>query len=167
MHPSLQTNSGVNRLKGLRLFARCSTKQLRRIEVLMTEIRVSAGHVLTTYAEHTAEFFVVIEGTATVWREGVRLEAVGPGGFFGEQSLLVRGVRTDTVLAETDMGLFVLSQQEFRSPQFLIPPVMERMLEELSERLRRADERWSDAQDSLRPSSEVLLRSWAPVTSRP
>ena len=167
MYQSLQSSSSVSRLKELHLFARCSTKELRRIEALMTETRVPAGRVLTSYAEPGAEFFVVIEGTATVWREGMRLETVGPGGFFGEQSLLVHGTRTATVIAETDMELFVLSQQEFRSPHFLIPPVMERLLEALSGRLRRADERWSGAVVSLRSSSDVLPKSWAPVPSLP
>ncbi len=167
MYPSLHSSSSVNRLKGLHLFARCSTKDLRRIETLMTETRVHAGRVLTSYAEPGAEFFVVIDGSATVWREGMQLETVGPGGFFGEQSLLVHGARTATVIAETDMELFVLSKQEFRSPHFLIPPVMERMLEVLSERLRRADERWSGALVSLRSSSDVPVKSWAPVPSLP
>jgi CRP-like cAMP-binding protein len=167
MYPSLQSSSSVNRLKGLHLFASCSTKELRRIRTLMTDTRVHAGRVLTSYAEPGAEFFVVIEGTATVWRQGMRLETVGPGGFFGEQSLLVHGARTATVIAETDMKLFVLSQQEFWSPHFLIPPVMERMLEVLSERLRRADEMWSGALVSLASSSDVLLKGWAPVPSQP
>jgi CRP/FNR family transcriptional regulator, cyclic AMP receptor protein len=158
MYSSLQPRSNVNRLKGLDLFSHCSAKELRRIEMLMTETRVRAGGVLTSFAEPGAEFFVVIQGTATVWREGTRLETIGPGGFFGEHSLLVHGARTATVIADTDMNLFVLSPQEFRSPHFLIPHVMERMLEEMSERLRRADERWSCALVSLR-SSDVLLRN--------
>jgi CRP/FNR family transcriptional regulator, cyclic AMP receptor protein len=168
MHRSLQSSGcNANRLKALHLFAACSTKQLRRIEPLMTEVRVHAGRVLTSYAEPGAEFFVVGEGTAAVWREGIRLETVGPGGFFGEQSLLEHGTRTATVIAETDMELFVLSKQEFRSPQFLIPPVMERMLEVSSERLRRADERWSGVLVSLRSSSGDLLKGWTPVPSLP
>lgn len=133
----------------------------------MTEPLVHAGRVLTSYAEPGGEFFVVIEGTATVWRTGMRLETIGPGGFFGAQSLLVHGARTATVIAETDMELFVLSQQEFRSPHLLIPPIMERMVEVLSERLRRTHERWSGALVSLRSSSDVLLKSWAPVPSLP
>lgn len=167
MYPTLQSGSSVTRLKNLTLFAQCTTKELRRIETLMTETRVHAGSVLTSFAEPGAEFFVVIEGTATVWREGTRLETVGAGGFFGEQSLLAHAPRTATVIADTDMDLFVLSRQEFRSPHFLIPPVMERMLEVLSERLRRADERWSGALVLLRPSPEVIRKRLASVSGLP
>jgi CRP/FNR family transcriptional regulator, cyclic AMP receptor protein len=167
VNPSLPSIAGVNRLKRLPLFASCSSKQLRRIEPLMTETRVNAGRVLISHTVPHAGFFVVIGGTATIRREGVQLETVGPGGFFGEQSLLVPGARTATVIADTAMELFVLSEQEFRSPDFLIPPVMERMLEALSERLRRADERWSGAPAHARSSSDVLLKGWAPVPSLP
>jgi CRP-like cAMP-binding protein len=160
MYRLLQTNSRVNRLKTLHLFAGCSSKELRRIENLMTETQVPAGRVLIQCAEIGAEFFVVVKGTAGVWREGVRLDAVGPGGFFGELSLLDHGAQTATVVADTDMELFVLSRQEFRSPQFLIPPVMERMLEVMSARLRRADERTTGVRQSQTPPD--VLRSALP-----
>ena len=143
MYQSLQASSRVNRLKMLHLFAGCTSKELRRIEVLMTETRVPTGRVIISCAERGAEICVVAKGTASVWREGVRLNAIGPGGFFGEQSLLDHGTRSATVIADSDMDLFVLSEREFRSPDFLIPPVMQRMLEVLSERLRQSDETFS------------------------
>jgi CRP-like cAMP-binding protein len=133
----------------------------------MTETHVPAGRVLTSCGQPGTEFFVVIEGTATVWREDTKLETIADGGFFGEQSLLAHGTRTATVVAETDMKLFVLSQREFMSPYFLIPPVMQQMLEVSSERLRRADDRWCGVLASLRASSESLLKAWAPVPSLP
>jgi CRP-like cAMP-binding protein len=46
--------------------------------------------------------------------------------------------RAATVVADTDMVLLVLSRAEFRSPHFLVAPVMERMLTELGRRLRCA-----------------------------
>lgn len=167
MHGTFQTNTRVRRLKMLGLFARCSTKQLRRMEPLMTEAQVPAGRVLTSCAEPGAEFFVVVKGTASVWREDVQLGVVGPGGFFGELSLFDHGMRTASVVADTDMDLFVLSLREFRSPHFLITPVMERMLEVVSERLRRANEGWTGAHVSPKSSSDVPLEPWIPVPSLP
>ena len=67
---------------GLDLSAALQYEELSRTETLMTETGVHAGRVLTSYAEPGAEFVVVIGGTTTVWREGMRL--VGPDGFFGE-----------------------------------------------------------------------------------
>jgi CRP/FNR family transcriptional regulator, cyclic AMP receptor protein len=154
MDRSLHSNITARRLKDLALFSECSTKELCRMELLMTEAKVPAGRVLTSCTERGAEFFIVVSGTASVWREGVRLDVVGPGGFFGELALFDHGVRTASVIADTDMELFVLSAQEFRSQHFLIAPVMQGMLKVFSERLRRADEGWTGESDSPR-STEV------------
>ncbi len=148
MDRSIHSTAGVQRLRNLPLFTECSTKELRRMEALMTEARVPAGRVLTSCTEPGKEFFIVVSGTASVWREGVRLEVVGPGGFFGEVSLFDHGKRTASVVADTDMDLLVLSPGEFRSPHFLIAPVMQQMLKVFSERLRRADEGWTDGRGS-------------------
>ena len=148
MERSLHSKVSARRLKSLALFSGCSTKELRRMERLMTEARVPAGHVLTSCTERGKEFFIVVSGTASIWREGVRLEVVGPGGFFGEVSLFDHGKRTASVIADTDMDLFVLSPGEFRSPDFLITPVMQQMLKVFSERLRRADEGWTSGRGS-------------------
>jgi CRP-like cAMP-binding protein len=154
MDRSLHSNITARRLKDLALFSECSTKELCRMEPLMTEAQVPAGHVLTSCTERGGEFFIVVRGTASVWREGVRLDVVGPGGFFGELALFDHGVRTASVIADTEMELFVLSPQEFRSPHFLIASVMQGMLKVFSERLRRADEGWTGARVSPR-STEV------------
>src|SRR5579859_1715085 len=98
MNRAFHTKTSVQRLRELELFAACSTKELRRMEQFMTEVQVPAGRVLTTCAEPAKEFFIVVRGTASVWRDGVRLEVVGPGGFFGELSLLDHGTRTASVI---------------------------------------------------------------------
>jgi CRP/FNR family transcriptional regulator, cyclic AMP receptor protein len=138
--------SNVSRAKALKtmpLFRLCSDREARRIATLATEIHVASGRVLTVTGEHGAEFFVVVSGTATVWRQGVALDRVGPGSFFGEISLLGGQERTATVIADSDMRLLVLTRKEFKSAHFFIPPVMEAMLGVIGERLRRADEGWT------------------------
>lgn len=143
MDRSFHSNVRARRLRSLALFSDCSPKELRRIEPLMTEAHVPAGRVLTSCREPGSEFFIVARGTASVWREYVRLDVIGPGGFFGELALFDHGMRTASVIADTDMDLFVLSPQEFRSPHFLTASVMQGMLKVFSERLRRADEGWT------------------------
>ena len=60
------------------------------------------------------------------WRVGVLLDVLQPGSLFGEMSLLDHEKRTAYVIAETDMRLLVMSRREFRSPRFLVCPVVER-----------------------------------------
>ncbi len=165
MCPSLHSNIRGRRLKNLPLFAGCSAKELRRIESLTTEARVPAGRVLASCTELGKEFFIVMRGTASIWREDVRLDVVGPGGFFGELSLFDHGMRTASVIADTDMELLVLSPREFWSPHFLIAPVMQRMLKVFSERLRRADEGWTGGRVSPWSRSDDPLGRSIPVPS--
>jgi CRP-like cAMP-binding protein len=141
MDRTLHSRVNARRLKDLALFSDCSMKELRRMEPLMTEAHVPAGRVLTSRTQRGAEFFIVVTGTASVWREDLHLDVIGPGGFFGELALFDQGMRTASVIADTDMELLILSPQEFRSPHFLTASVMQGMLRVFSERLRRADER--------------------------
>ena len=129
-------------LRNLSLFSRCTTKQLREIDRVTTEISVKAGRVLTPFRQPGSEFFVILSGTAGVWRNGVKLDALGPGSFFGEMAIVDQEARSADVTAETDMRLLVISRNEFRATFFSLPPVVEQMINELSRRLRRADEGW-------------------------
>ena len=130
----------IEELREVALFSGCSDRQLWRIAALTTEHRIEAGRALTVAGEFGDELFVIIQGTATVSRDGLVLGAVGAGSFVGEISLLDGSGRTATVTADTDMVLLALSRAEFHSAYFLIPPVMGRMLAEVGRRLRGADE---------------------------
>lgn len=133
----------VQSLGNLRLFSECSGIELQRIASLTSKTRAPAGAALTVAETPGTEFFVIVSGTATVWRNDIRLDSIGPGSFFGELALLTCGMRTATVIADTDMELLVSSLREFRSPHFLVPSVMASMLAVMSERIRRADEGWT------------------------
>jgi CRP-like cAMP-binding protein len=143
----LSKTARATTLKQIALFSSSSDRELRRIASVTTELHVEAGRVLTRAGrvltvggQAGGEFFVVIAGAASVWRQGVLLETVGPGSFFGEVSLRNRGEQTATVVSETDMRLLVLTRKDVASTVFSIPKVMERLLVVMSERLRRADE---------------------------
>ncbi len=140
MHGHAQTKM----LEQMPLFSACTDRELRRIASLVSELDVEEGRVLTVAGQPGEEFFVVVDGSATVWRQGIRLGQVGPGSFFGELALLDRGDRTATVVADTEMRLIVLTAREFRGPHFFITPVLRAMLGVVSERLRHADEGWAN-----------------------
>ena len=139
--------SGVS-LRDLALFAECSEREARRIAGIGSEVEIEAGRVLTFAGQPGSQFFVIVSGTASVWREGVRLDVLRAGSFFGELALLDRDPCSATVIADTDMRLLVMSRQEFLSPYFLTPSVLEHMLKELSRRLRRADMGWVPSRPS-------------------
>jgi CRP-like cAMP-binding protein len=66
---------------------------------------------------------------------------LGPGQYFGELSLLDRGPRTATVVADTDMTVLVLGQREFTAILDLVPVVSHKLLEAMAHRLRECDTR--------------------------
>ncbi len=128
-------------LRVIPLFSMCSPKELARIEQLTTLVEVSVGTVLAHKGAPGNQFFVISSGVASVWHDGIQLDELGPGSFFGEVSLLDRGPRTATVIADTDMVLLVMSCREFTSMHFRNSAVQEQLLGELSRRLRRADQK--------------------------
>jgi len=125
-------------LKELPLFSSCTVAELRKVVSVTTELQVGAGDRLTEVGEYGTESFVIVTGYATVWRNGTRIDHLGPGSFFGEMAALDRGARTATVIAETDLRVLVMTRQELLSSQFFIAPIVERMLSVVDRRLRRA-----------------------------
>ena len=85
------------------------------------------------------EAFVIIEGTATVKRNGRKVGTLGPGDAIGELALLDHGPRTATVTADTDMTVLVLSAREFSGVIEEVPGLAHKLLVELAARVRELD----------------------------
>ena len=131
-------------LKEIDLFSSCTEKELAQIASLGSMASAKSGKSLTRQGTYGNQFFVIIEGKASVWRNGLQIATLDQGGFFGEMALLEGNERTGTVVAETDLRLLVLSRSEFRSLALVAPSTMQRIMVGLSARLRRADERIAD-----------------------
>jgi CRP/FNR family transcriptional regulator, cyclic AMP receptor protein len=120
------------------LFAGCSPDQLRRIASLTTMTEVSPGRMLCRQGAPGREFFVVVEGEATVTIDGKDVGTMGPGCGFGEIALLTPdGRRTATVTAATAMTLVVLNRVEFAALLEIAPVVARRILQDSASRLAR------------------------------
>ena len=153
-------------LENIPLFSRCTERQLRKMTVLMTGLRVPAGKVIVRNGEPGYECFFVVSGLARIVRDGTTVEKLGPGSHYGEVSLLVGGPMTETVVADTDMELLFMSQSEFSSDDLLTPSVARKMLAELAARLRRAEETRDDllkGREAASSESESAKRT-APET---
>ena len=127
-------------LRSMKLFSGCTTSELNRISSLTMLVEVKQGTALAEEGSPGREFFIIAEGTATVSRRGLKLAELKPGSFFGEMALLDGGFRTATVVADTDLSVFVFSPAEFRSLQNVAPTVARRMLAEMGSRLRLTDD---------------------------
>jgi CRP/FNR family transcriptional regulator, cyclic AMP receptor protein len=129
----------IRLLSRVALFSLCAKHELRKIAALVDEIEAPKGKTLVREGDRGAEFFVVVEGSATATRGGRKVATIGPGSFFGELALLDQGPRAATVTAETDMQLLVLTSRAFSGLLHDVPTVSRGILRGMGERLRSAE----------------------------
>jgi CRP/FNR family cyclic AMP-dependent transcriptional regulator len=121
------------------LFSACSKKDLHLVAKRAEDVRVDAGKVLVSEGAAGAEFFVIIEGNASVTRHSQQVATLGPGDFFGDLALLDRAPRNATITATTPMELVVLGQREFSGLIDEVPGFAAKLLAGLARRLRAQD----------------------------
>jgi len=129
----------IDHLAPVPLFSACSKKDLQLVAKRAEDVKVDAGKVLVTEGDTGTEFFVVIDGKASVSKRGQKVAELGPGGFFGELALLDKAPRNATITAETPMELVVLGQREFAGLIDDVPEFAHKLLAGLARRLRQAD----------------------------
>ncbi len=129
----------LEHLSEISLFSALSKRDLQRIAKASNEVTREAGATLVDQGDVGREAFVIIEGTATVKRNGRKVGTLGPGNAIGELSLLDHGPRTATVTADTDITMLVLSAREFGGVLEEVPGLAHKLLAELSSRVRELD----------------------------
>ena len=58
-------------------------------------------------------FFILVDGAVEVERDGTVLATLGPGAFFGESALLVKGLRSATVITVAPTSLWSIGYEVF------------------------------------------------------
>jgi CRP-like cAMP-binding protein len=130
----------VKMLRDAKLLSGCSDAELRRLAAISTVIDVDGGRVVVEQGAPGRDFFVILDGRATVTLNGDQLAILGPGSFFGEMALLNASSRVATVTSCGPMTLLALSQREFATLLSSLPAtVARRMLAGVTGRLREAD----------------------------
>jgi CRP-like cAMP-binding protein len=129
----------LDHLAQVPLFAACSRKELQTIAKASDEVTVPSDKVLVEQGASGRECFVIVDGTASVKRNGRRVATLGPGSYFGELSLLDKGPRTATVTAETPLTVLVLGPREFSSVLDAVPGLSHKLLTTLATRVRDLD----------------------------
>jgi CRP/FNR family transcriptional regulator, cyclic AMP receptor protein len=117
------------------LFARCSRAELKEIAMLADEIDLHEGKEMTREGEPGREFFVLLEGTADVKKKSRKVNALGPGDFFGEIALVSREPRTATVIATSPVRALVITDRSFRRLLEESPQVQTKVMEAMAQRL--------------------------------
>jgi CRP-like cAMP-binding protein len=137
------TDRKVAMLRQVRMFERCSPRELRAIASVVDPVRVPAGWVLVRQGDAARECYFVVSGTADAFADSQYIGTVGPGESIGETDLIERLPRMGTVLATTDMTVLCVPASRFDSMLEAAPSVAAALLVQLSGRLRSASTRFA------------------------
>jgi len=127
-------------LAGCELFRGIDQSGLAALADLATAVDFPAGHVIARQGEIGTGFFVVIDGTVRVVRDGEVVARLGPGEFFGELSVLDRMPRSATVAAETPTSCLALASWDFEKVLLDEPALTLSILRGVAARLREVTE---------------------------
>ena len=87
--------------------------------------QVPRGEIVLRQGDVGTRFYVVASGRASVSIAGSQIREVGPGDWFGEVALLRDVPRTATVTALTDLSLWVVERESFRTSVMALPGSVE------------------------------------------
>lgn len=127
------------RLRKLDAFRGCTDRELSRILSLSDRIPVAPGHVIVRWGERTKEFYILLDGKASVTRGDKLLSVIGPGDYCGELAILDPAPRNATVTMVTDGTLLAFGQREFTTLLEELPHLSRRLLKGLAHRVHHLD----------------------------
>ncbi len=117
------------------LFARCSRREIADIAGIAAEREFAAGEELTREGEPGSSFYVLLEGTADVFRAGEKIGTRSRGEFFGEIALLAHSARTATVRTTAPVRALEIRDRAFRALIGRQPDLQLKVLAALPERV--------------------------------
>lgn len=129
----------LDQLASIAVFSSLSRKELQLVARASDEVKVAAGHELVRQGDVGREMFVLVDGEATVRRNGRKIGTLGPGSAIGELSLLDKGPRTATVTTDVDSVLLVLGAREFAGVLDEVPGLAHKVMAALATRIRELD----------------------------
>jgi CRP/FNR family cyclic AMP-dependent transcriptional regulator len=135
----LHKDKKVELLSTVPLFSGCSKKELRQIASIADEIDLHSGKVLTRQGAPGREFFVLLDGTVDVVRDGKQVNTLGAGEFFGELALVSNIPRTATVTATSEIRALVVVDRDFRRLLKDDTSIAVKVLGAMAERMPPAD----------------------------
>jgi CRP/FNR family cyclic AMP-dependent transcriptional regulator len=112
---------------------------LEEVGRLADEVDLPAGRIAARQGASGEEFFVIVDGTVRIERDGQLLAELGPGDFFGELSLLGAVARTATATCTTPCRLLVVGHREFHGLLAQFPTVQSAVLGAVAKRIARLE----------------------------
>ena len=134
---ALARNMKIELLKKVPLFAGCSKAELRELAMVADELDLREGRTLVREGRPGREFFILLDGSVRVSRDGRKLSDLGAGDWFGEIALLTDTPRTATVAATSPIRVLVITDRSFRRVVERMPAIALKVLATVSDRLAK------------------------------
>jgi CRP/FNR family transcriptional regulator, cyclic AMP receptor protein len=128
-------NAKIEALRRAPLFEGLSKRELTELARVTDELAVPEGTMLCKEGSLGSEFFVILDGTASVTKRGKKLATRRAGEFVGEIALLTTTKRTATVTATSQLRCFVLTRPDFRRVLDENRGVERKVMQALAERM--------------------------------
>jgi CRP-like cAMP-binding protein len=152
----------ASELRGIHILADLTDEQLAWLTSFGEVLPFAAGHRILSQGERADAMFMLISGRVAAFVKGrdgndSHLRSTDAGGHFGEIGLLVEGIRTASVRAETNCQVFRLRKDSFREllkkPE-LATPLLYSLSRSLAIRLADITSRLSEAR-SLKDAWQI------------
>lgn len=117
------------------LFADLSRRHLGKVAALGRTKRFPARTSIVTAGTNADAFYVILDGKATV-RAGNRRIPLTTGDYFGEMALLDGGVRSASVVADTEMLVMAIPRRGFLKLLESEPKIAISIMSTLAHRVR-------------------------------
>jgi CRP-like cAMP-binding protein len=127
-------------LNSVRLFESLSNEEMGRVLESADDVGFDPASDIVREADESSDFYLLLSGEAAVWVRGRRRQTLRAGDYFGEMSVLDGGPRSASVRAEGPVRALRWDRSSFLSLLDEHGAIGRRLLEELSGRLRRAEE---------------------------
>jgi CRP-like cAMP-binding protein len=116
------------RLQQIKPFAGLSTAERNMLARLVDEFSAPSGSTLVSQGDYGYEFMVIENGTVDVFRDGTRIDSMGPGDFFGELAVLDDGgQRNASVVATSPVHVITLTAHYMRVVRERMPQIAEQI----------------------------------------
>ena len=135
----------VDSLREVPLFSDLGRRDLKRLADSMKEMSFSAGQEVVAQGKSGVGFFVILEGSARVSRDGEDRGLLTTGDYFGEMALIDGDDRTASVHAEGDLRCATMTTWSFRPFVKDHPDISWALLTALVKRVREAQARSASA----------------------